>query len=150
MRAVIQRVRQASVHIADREVAAIGRGLLVLLGIEAGDADADQEWLLAKVAHQRLFSDGEGRMNLDCAAVGGSFLVVSQFTLFASTRKGTRPGFSRAALPEVARGRYQAFCTALAQASGCPVAQGVFAADMQVSLCNDGPVTVIIDSRLRE
>jgi D-tyrosyl-tRNA(Tyr) deacylase len=150
MRAVIQRVSSASVTVDGELTGAIERGLLVLLGVEDGDTEAERDWLLKKVSGQRIFEDEEGRMNLDCAAVDGAFLVVSQFTLFGSTRKGNRPGFSRAAEPLVAEAAYEDFCERLGALSGRPVARGRFAAHMQVALVNDGPVTLVIDSRLKE
>lgn len=151
MRALLQRCTgPARVEVDDRVVGAIERGLVVLLGVEDGDDDHDLAWLVGKVARQRLFADQAGRMNCDVAAIGGGFLVVSQFTLLASTRKGNRPGFVRAALPAVAEARYELFCASLAAESGCPVERGHFAAHMRVHLVNDGPVTVLIDSRLRE
>lgn len=150
MRAVVQRVNSAAVEVDGQEVAAIARGLLVLLGIEAGDTTADLDWLVGKIAKLRVFSDAAGKMNRDLAAVGGELLVVSQFTLHASTVKGNRPSFLRAEAPQRAEATYLACCAALAKATGCPVRQGVFGADMQVALVNDGPVTILIDSRMRE
>ena len=150
MRAVIQRVSSASVVSDGVPTGAIGRGLLVLLGVEAGDTRAELDWLVAKVAGLRLFSDAEGHMNLDLAAVGGRCLVVSQFTLLASTRKGKRPSYLRSARPEEAVPLYEAFVSELARTTDTEVATGVFGADMQVSLVNDGPVTVVVDTRLKE
>jgi D-aminoacyl-tRNA deacylase len=149
MRAVIQRVAHAQVSSEGRILGQIGPGLLILLGIEATDEPADSLWLRDKVLSMRIFSDPEGKMNLDIGQIGGSVLVVSQFTLHASTRKGNRPSFIRAARPEVAIPLYEAFLLSLA-ASGCVVQSGAFGADMQVSLVNDGPVTIIIDSKQRE
>jgi D-aminoacyl-tRNA deacylase len=149
MRAVIQRVAHAQVSSEGRKLGQIGPGLLILLGIEATDEPADSLWLRDKVLSMRIFSDPEGKMNLDIGQIGGSVLVVSQFTLHASTRKGNRPSFIRAARPEVAIPLYEAFLLSLA-ASGCVVQSGAFGADMQVSLVNDGPVTIIIDSKQRE
>lgn len=132
MRAVIQRVSSASVSVDQQVCGAIERGCLVLLGVEQGDSGDDLAWLVKKVAAQRLFPDDDGRMNLNTHDVQGSFLVISQFTLFASTRKGTRPGFSRAAEPGIAKQLYLDFCTQIRTISGCAVEQGIFAADMQV------------------
>lgn len=150
MRAVIQRVNEASVSIEGRRQSSIGRGLLVLLGVENGDTDEDIEWLAGKVARLRVFPDAQGVMNLAVGEVGGEVLVVSQFTLLASTRKGNRPSYSRAAPPEAARPLYERFVAALSQQLGTPVATGQFGAMMQVHLVNDGPVTILMDSRLRE
>jgi len=150
MRAVVQRVSEASVTIAGDVVGRIGRGLLVLVGVEQGDAAADADWLAAKVAALRIFSDEEGKMNLGVREVGGETLVVSQFTLLADTARGNRPGFTRAARPEEAVPLYERFATALGVAAGRPAERGVFAADMRVALVNDGPVTIWIDSRRRE
>ncbi|TVR14227.1 MAG: D-tyrosyl-tRNA(Tyr) deacylase [Planctomycetota bacterium] len=150
MRAVLQRVCSARVCVDGNCVGAIGRGLLVFLGIAEGDGDQDQEWLLQKIARQRLFPDSQGKMNCSVADIGGGFLVVSQFTLLASTRKGNRPSFTLAADPQEARRRYEQCLEDLAVLSGCPVASGQFAADMQIEAHNDGPVTIVIDSRWRE
>lgn len=150
MRAVVQRVSSASVRVDGETVGAIEAGLFVLLGVEVGDTPAELEWLVQKVAGLRVFSDAAGQMNLDLAGVGGRCLVVSQFTLLASTRKGRRPSYLRSARPEEAVPLYEAFVAALAEATGTAVATGVFGADMQVALVNDGPVTVVIDTRWRE
>lgn len=150
MRAVVQRVAEAAVAIDGQTVARIGRGLLVLVGVEVGDTAADADWLAAKIAALRIFADGEGKMNLDVRAVGGETLVVSQFTLHASTARGTRPGFTRAARPEEAVPLYETFLTALGREVGRPPERGRFGADMRVALVNDGPVTIPIDSRRRE
>jgi D-tyrosyl-tRNA(Tyr) deacylase len=150
MRAVIQRVAQASVTVRAQLRGAVGPGLLVLVGIEEADAPEDIEWLAGKIARLRIFSDDQGLMNRSVLEVGGNILVVSQFTLFASTRKGNRPSFSRAARPETAVPLYEAFLRRLASELGRPVAAGEFGAEMQVSLTNDGPVTIIIDTRQRE
>ena len=150
MRAVIQRVLDAAVAVDGREVARIGPGLLVLLGVEDGDAAADADWLAAKTARMRLFADDSGKMNLAVGESGGGLLVVSQFTLHASTKKGNRPSFIRAALPTISEPLYHKFCAALAAHSGQQVARGIVGAEMQVSLVNDGPVTIVIDSRSRE
>ena len=150
MRAVIQRVSEASVTIEGRKVSSIGAGLLLLLGVEDGDAAEDAEWLAAKVAAMRIFSDTEGKMNLSVQDTGGEVIVVSQFTLHASTKKGNRPSFLRAARPEVSEPLYGTFCELMEAALGKPVGRGVFGADMKVALINDGPVTIAMDSRARE
>lgn len=130
--------------------AAINRGLLVLVAVDETDGREDVEWLSGKIARLRVFSDDAGLMNRSVGEVGGSLLVVSQFTLFASTRKGNRPSFVRAASPPLAIPLYEAFLKQLRSAAGVPVEAGEFGADMQVALVNDGPVTLVIDSRLRE
>jgi D-tyrosyl-tRNA(Tyr) deacylase len=150
MRAVVQRVSEASVTIGGAVSGQIGRGVLVLVGVEAGDTPADAEWLAAKIVALRIFPDDEGKMNRSVVDTGGEALVVSQFTLHASTKKGTRPSFVRAAPPEEAVPLYERFLAEVEQGLGRPVARGVFAADMQVALVNDGPVTIVIDSRSRE
>jgi D-aminoacyl-tRNA deacylase len=150
MRAVVQRVSEASVTIGGAASGRIGRGVLVLVGVEAGDTPADAEWLAAKIVALRIFPDDEGKMNRSLVDTGGEALVVSQFTLHASTKKGTRPSFVRAAPPEEAVPLYERFLSEVEQGLGRPVARGVFAADMQVALVNDGPVTIFIDSRSRE
>ncbi len=150
MRAVIQRVSRAAVVIDDAETAAIGPGLLVLAGVEEGDTEADIDWLAAKVVAMRIFADTEGKMNRSVVDNGGEVLVVSQFTLHASTKKGNRPSFLRAARPEQAIPLYERFLWAIGQGLGKPPQAGVFAADMQVSLVNAGPVTIQIDSRRPE
>jgi len=150
MRVVVQRVSEAAVAIAGREVGRIGRGLVVLVGVEVGDTPADSAWLAAKLAALRIFGDDEGRMNLSVRDAAGGLLVVSQFTLHAATAKGNRPGFTRAARPEEAIPLYESFLADLEREVGRRPERGVFAADMQVSLVNDGPVTILIDSRTRE
>lgn len=150
MRCVIQRVSRAAVTIDGDERGAIGRGLLLLLGVEEGDAAEDADWLAEKVARMRVFPDDDGKMNRSVVDIDGGLLAVSQFTLLASTQRGNRPGFSRAARPEEAVPLYERFLAALEREAGRPVARGVFAADMQVSLVNDGPVTILVDSRRRE
>ena len=147
MRAVIQRVNEANVRIDSSETAAIGRGLLVLLGVEQGDTPADAEWLAGKVVQLRIFPDDTGKMNQDVRAVAGGLLVVSQFTLLGDARKGNRPSFVQAAHPEEAVPLYELFLSQLEDRTGQPPQRGVFAADMQVSLVNDGPVTILLDSR---
>jgi D-tyrosyl-tRNA(Tyr) deacylase len=150
MRAVIQRVLEAAVAINGQTVSRIGPGLLVLLGVEEGDTSEDVAWLVAKTAKMRIFPDAEGKMNLSVTETGGGVMVVSQFTLHASTRKGNRPSFIRAAVPAVSEPLYEAFCATMETETGRSVARGVFAADMKVSLVNDGPVTIVIDTRSRE
>lgn len=150
MRIVIQRVQKASVSVSGNPVSAIGAGMMVLVGVENGDTEADAEWLAAKTAALRIFDDAEGVMNRSAADVGGDVLAVSQFTLTASTRKGNRPSYIRAARGGEAEGLYRHYCDRVSTLLGRTVARGIFGADMQVSLVNDGPVTIIIDSRLRE
>ena len=150
MRALVQRVREARVAVGGVTAAAIGPGLLVLVGIAQDDAPADRDWVVRKLVDLRIFDDERGVMNRAVSDVGGDVLAVSQFTLFASTRKGNRPSWSAAAPPEVARPQFEAFVAALAARLGKPVASGVFGADMQVTLTNDGPVTIWLDSRNRE
>jgi D-tyrosyl-tRNA(Tyr) deacylase len=146
VKAVVQRVRRASVSVAGAEVARIGPGLLVLLGVAAGDGPADVSWMARKIAGLRIFADEAGKMNRSVAETGGSILAVSQFTLLGDCRAGRRPGFAAAAPPEEGRRLYEAFLAAVA-AAGVPVRAGVFGADMLVALENDGPVTFILDTR---
>jgi D-aminoacyl-tRNA deacylase len=150
MRAVIQRVSQAAVTIAGEVRGAIGPGLLVLLGIEEADRADDVEWLCGKIVRLRIFSDAEGQMNRSVREIQGGILVISQFTLHASTRKGNRPSFIRAARPETARPLYEAFVRQVEDDLGQPIATGEFGALMQVSLINDGPVTIWIDTRQKD
>lgn len=150
MRAVVQRVRQASVTVGGATIGAIGPGLLVLCGVADSDGEADSDWLARKVVSLRIFNDDSGVMNRSLVEAGGALLAVSQFTLLASTRKGARPSYSAAARPEVAGPKFAAFVRALERESGRPVATGVFGADMDVSLVNDGPVTLLLDSARRE
>jgi D-tyrosyl-tRNA(Tyr) deacylase len=150
MRAVVQRVSSARVVVRTEITGEISRGLLVLLGIAQGDTAADVSWLAEKIVALRIFEDGDGRMNRSVRDVAGGLLVVSQFTLFASTRKGTRPSFNDAARPEAAIPLYENFLQHATAALGRPVAAGRFGAMMQVTLVNDGPVTLIVDSRDRE
>ncbi len=150
MRTVVQRVRSAAVEINGSRHAAIGPGLLVLLGVEPIDTPDDVEWLATKIANLRVFDDDAGVMNRSVCDAGGDILLVSQFTLLASTRKGNRPSYARAARPEIAIPLYESFRDRLSAILGRPVPTGVFGADMQVSLVNDGPVTLCIDSRARE
>ena len=150
MRLVIQRVSRASVSIGGEIHSAIGRGLMVLIGIADGDTEDDVRWLAAKTAAMRIFPDADGVMNRSLLDTGGDVLAVSQFTLNASTRKGNRPSYIRAAGHDLAIPLYELYCKLMSEATGKTVATGVFGADMQVELINDGPVTIIIDSRLRE
>ena len=150
MRAVVQRVSEAAVDIGGKRHAEIHQGLLVLLGVETGDTEEDLEWLCGKIDRLRIFADTAGLMNLDIHQVKGEILLVSQFTLHASTVKGNRPSYIRAARPEEAIPLYQRAEQRLAELLGRSVRTGVFGANMQVRLINDGPVTIIIDSRLRE
>ena len=150
MRAVLQRVSRASVTIGGQTIGEIEHGLLVLVGVAADDAPEDIAWLTGKIATQKLFPDDSGRMNLSVTESSGGVLVVSQFTLLASTRKGTKPSWHRAAPPEVAEPLYENFVRSMESVLGRPVATGTFGAMMEVSLVNDGPVTLILDSRLRE
>lgn len=150
MRAVIQRVSEAKVTIEGAVSGSIGHGLLVLLAVEDSDNQQDIEWLSGKIVRLRIFDDAEGLMNRSVQEVQGEILLVSQFTLFASTRKGNRPSFSRSARPEIAIPLYEQFLARLAQDLGRPIQAGRFGAHMVVSLLNDGPVTIVIDSRTRE
>ena len=146
MRAVIQRVKEARVEVSGRTVGAIGRGLLVLLGIERSDSEGDADYLVSKIVHLRVFEDGDQKFNLSLKDVGGAVLVVSQFTLLGDCRKGRRPSFDAAAPPDKARGLYEHFISLIAQ-YGLAAASGEFQASMQVCLVNDGPVTVLLDSK---
>ena len=150
MRAVIQRVLEASVEIDGRIISRIGGGLLVLLGVEHGDTADDVAWLSGKVARLRIFSDPDGKMNQSVTEADGEIIVVSQFTLHASTKKGNRPSFLKSAAPTISEPLYEEFCTALEHETAKPVGRGIFGADMKVTLVNDGPVTILIDSRARE
>ncbi len=151
MRAVIQRVLEASVMVNGRQISRIGPGLLVLLGIEADDTlAADVTWLVPKIAKLRIFHDAAGKMNHSLADTGGDVIVVSQFTLHAATKKGNRPSFIRAAAAEHSEPLYAAFCAAMESELGKPIGRGIFGAEMQVALINDGPVTLLIDTRQRE
>lgn len=150
MRLVIQRVSNASVRVDGQLVSEIGRGLLVLVGVENGDTEQDVDWLVQKTAGMRIFDDQAGVMNLSVMETDGRVLAVSQFTLTASTRKGNRPSYIRAAGHDLAIPLYEQYCSRLEQVMGRPVGRGIFGADMKVSLLNDGPVTIIVDSRLKE
>ena len=144
---MLQRVSGASVSIDGSTVAAIGQGLLILLGIEETDGQADIDYLVRKISQMRIFSDADGKMNLSLLEIEGEAIVVSQFTLFASTKKGNRPGFTRSAAPPISKPLYEAFLKSLSATLPKPVGHGEFGADMQVSLTNSGPVTIIIDSK---
>jgi len=150
MRAVIQRVTQASVKINNKRTEQIGKGLLIFLGIEETDGNDDIEWLSGKITRLRIFNDNSGIMNLSVLETGGQIMVISQFTLHASTRKGNRPSYIRAAKPEIAIPLYDKFISQLSSDSGGTIYTGEFGADMKVSLINDGPVTIIIDTRNKE
>ena len=150
MRAVIQRVKQASVIIGGDEKSSVLHGLLILVGIEEADTSEDAEWLAGKIVRLRIFNDPNGQMNLSVQDVGGEILVVSQFTLHASTKKGNRPSFIKAARPETAIPIYENFKQKLTTHLGAPVKSGEFGADMKVNLINDGPVTIIIDTKTKE
>ena len=145
MRAVLQRVTEARVDVDHKTVGAIGKGLLILLGVAKGDTQADADWLLEKIVNLRIFEDECGKMNLSVLDTKGGLLVVSQFTLYGDTRKGRRPGFDQAARPEDARTLYEYFLER-ARSTGLQTAAGIFQAEMAVHLCNDGPVTLICDS----
>lgn len=147
MRILIQRVLHASVTIAGETKSKIGRGLLVLLGIEEADSNADSDYLTSKLVNLRIFDDDNGVMNRSLIDIGGELLIVSQFTLYAQTAKGNRPSYIRAAKPDIAVPLYEHFCAEAAQKLGKAVQTGVFGADMQVALTNDGPVTIWIDSK---
>lgn len=150
MRAVIQRVTSASVTIEGREKSAIGLGLLILLGVEDADTQEDLAWLVKKISNLRIFDDDEGVMNRSLLDVEGEALVVSQFTLYASYKKGNRPSWFRAGSHEHSIPLYNSFCAALSEAIGKPVGTGEFGAEMQVKLVNDGPVTICIDTKNKE
>jgi D-aminoacyl-tRNA deacylase len=150
MRAVIQRVQKASVFIQEQEKSAIGKGLLILLGIEHDDREEDGEWLSKKIAQLRIFDDTNGVMNLDVKEARGELLLISQFTLHAKTKKGNRPSYIMAAGPEQAIPLYEKFVELLEKESGKTVHTGEFGAEMQVSLINDGPVTILIDTKKKE
>lgn len=150
MRFVIQRVSSASVEIGGALHSSIGSGLLILAGIEEGDTQEDLTWLCAKTCAMRIFSDTEGKMNLDIKQVNGEIMIVSQFTLHASTRKGNRPSFIKAARPEQAVPLYELTKQELEKLMERPVKSGLFGADMKIALVNDGPVTILMDSKNRE
>lgn len=150
MRAVIQRVSKASVSIEGEVVSSIDQGLLILLGIVNEDTETDIEWLSKKIVNLRIFNDDQGVMNKSLLDTGDDIIVVSQFTLMASTRKGNRPSYIRAARPDVAIPLYEQFLSLMEKELNKPVGRGIFGADMQVALVNEGPVTIIIDSKVKE
>ena len=150
MRAVLKRVKRANVSIEGRVNGAIGEGLMVLFGVEDSDDAADLDWLVQKIEQMRIFSDEAGLMNLSVKDINGEILVVSQFTLFAKTKKGNRPSFIAAARPEKAVPIYESFVEKLSQALGKPIPTGEFGADMQIDMLADGPVTIIIDTQNKE
>ena len=150
MRTVVQRVRHASVTIDGQCVASIGQGMLLLVGFEDEDEPNDLEWMAQKVANLRIFDDADGVMNRSVKDVDGELLVVSQFTLYASVKKGNRPSYIRASKPDVAIPLYESFCETMSLQAGREVKTGIFGADMKVSLLNDGPVTIVIDTKHKE
>lgn len=150
MRVVLQRVSKASVTIESKVHGSIEHGLLVLLGITVEDSQEDIDWLVNKIAGMRIFSDADGKMNLNLSDVNGNALVISQFTLYASTKKGNRPSFINAARPDVAIPLYESFVTTLSRKLDKTIPTGIFGADMKVALVNDGPVTIVVDSKNRE
>ncbi|WP_215782716.1 D-aminoacyl-tRNA deacylase [Paludibacterium sp. B53371] len=150
MRALLQRVSCASVTVDGRETGRIGTGLLVLVGIEAADGEADIDWLCRKISQLRIFNDEAGVMNRSVQEVGGDVLAVSQFTLYASVHKGNRPSYSRAAAPDISLPLFNRFVDEMSRVLGRPVPTGVFGADMQVALVNDGPVTIWLDTRQKD
>jgi D-tyrosyl-tRNA(Tyr) deacylase len=150
MRAVLQRVTEASVKVDGKITGAIKEGLLILVGVEDADTQEDIEWLTKKIAGCRIFNDENGVMNRSVMEIGGGLLAVSQFTLMASTKKGNRPSYIRASKGPVAEPMYEKFCQTLEKESGIKVEKGIFGADMKVSLLNDGPVTIIMDTKNKE
>ena len=150
MKAVIQRVKHASVTVDENITGQISLGLLILLGVQEGDTAEDLEWLAQKIVKLRIFGDADGKMNLAVQEARGRVLVVSQFTLFASTKKGNRPSFEKSAKPDIAKDLYLQFCDRMEVLLNDKVERGIFAADMKVELLNDGPVTIIIDSKNKE
>ncbi len=150
MRAIIQRVNSASCCVDGKITGQIGTGFMVLLGIEDSDNEDDINWLSQKIANMRIFSDENGAMNKPLSEVGGDILLISQFTLYASTKKGNRPGFTRSAKPDVAIPLYEKMITELAKVTGKEIQTGIFGADMKISLENDGPVTISIDTKSKE
>jgi len=150
MRIVVQRVTEAAVRVNQQITGQIKTGLLVLAGFEETDTQDDILWITGKIVNLRIFNDDQGVMNKSCLEVGGDILLVSQFTLHASTKKGNRPSYIRAAKPEIAIPLYESFISTLSAAMGKPIATGIFGADMKVSLLNDGPVTILMDSKNKE
>lgn len=150
MRVILQRVSNAQVVVDDTLVSAIDNGFLVLLGVGHEDTAEDMQWLVRKILNMRVFSDEDGKMNKSIIDIQGELLVVSQFTLYASTKKGNRPSFINSAKPDIAKEQYESFCTMLQSQFDGNVKKGIFAADMKVSLTNDGPVTILLDSKNKE
>lgn len=150
MKAVIQRVTEASVTVDGNVTGSIGNGLLILIGIEDADTDEDIEWLSKKTVNLRIFNDEKGIMNLSALETGGDILIVSQFTLMASTKKGNRPSYIRASKREFAEPMYEKFCNSISKETGRTVQKGIFGADMKIKLLNDGPVTIVIDTKNKE
>lgn len=150
MRIIIQRVKKAQINVAEKNVASILQGFLILLGIENNDDENDIDWLCKKICSLRIFNDEAGKMNLDIKEINGEICVVSQFTLFASCKKGNRPSFLTSAKPEIAIPKYELFIEKLQHEFGKEIKKGIFGADMQVELINDGPVTIFIDSKNKE
>ena len=150
MRVVLQRVSEASVTVEGKKISEIGNGFLILLGIESTDNQSDIDWLIRKIVNMRIFDDRDGKMNLSLLDKNGEALVVSQFTLHASTKKGNRPSFIKAARPELSEPLYESFCESFSRELGRQVGRGSFGAMMEVALINDGPVTIKMDSRDRE
>lgn len=150
MRTVIQRVTSCTLSIDGQEYSRIGYGLLLLVSFEEADTSEDREWLCGKITGLRVFDDNQGAMGLDIRDIGGEIMVVSQFTLHASTRKGNRPSYSRAARPDIARPAYEEFIHSLEESFGHEIATGQFGAYMEIALVNDGPVTIFIDTKIRE
>ncbi len=146
MKVVIQRVTEASVSVEGKEVSSIAKGLMILLGIQESDGEREIKYLARKIAALRIFEDEEGVMNRSVVDCGGEIMLVSQFTLMASTKKGNRPSYIKAAKGAISKPIYERFCEVMGEVSGLPVARGVFGADMQVQLVNDGPVTIVIDT----
>jgi len=147
MKAVIQRVQYAKVSVAQQVVGEIDKGLLILLGVQQGDTKEDLDYLVKKIAQMRIFSDENGKMNLSCLDMNGDFLVVSQFTLLANTHKGNRPSYTESAAPDMAKKMYEDFSKSLAQFTQKNIQNGIFGADMQIELLNDGPVTIVLNSK---
>ena len=150
MRVVIQRCKYAKVHIEDKETTSIKNGMMILLAVEYTDTQEDIDWLVKKIIALRIFDDDKGVMNLDILQTKGEIMVVSQFTLFASTKKGNRPSYLRSSKPEFSLPMYEKFVLSLQNVFGKKIATGRFGADMKVELCNDGPVTIIMDTKLKE
>ena len=150
MRVVLQRVSEASVTVEGKKISEIGNGFLILLGIESADDQSDIDWLIRKIINMRIFDDKDGKMNLSLQDKNGEALVVSQFTLHASTKKGNRPSFIKAARPELSEPLYESFCESFSRELGRQVGRGIFGAVMEVALINEGPVTINMDSRDRE